>query len=97
MCPGIVDASGCPHMAGRRCFIAGQAIGSFEFDQSITHINREMLHVRQRIAAASEAEIQGVDIAGAGDVQRLPVERSEERRGGKECVSTCISRWSPYH
>src|SRR3546814_16421937 len=24
-------------------------------------------------------------------------ERSEERRGGKECVSTCRSRWSPYH
>src|SRR3546814_14570831 len=23
--------------------------------------------------------------------------RSEERRVGKECVSTCISRWSPYH
>src|SRR3546814_4786573 len=23
-------------------------------------------------------------------------ERSEERRVGKECVSTCRSRWSPY-
>src|SRR3546814_4360265 len=27
----------------------------------------------------------------AGDI------RSEERRVGKECVSTCRSRWSPYH
>src|SRR3546814_15537661 len=27
------------------------------------------------------------------DAQR----RSEERRVGKECVSTCRSRWSPYH
>src|SRR3546814_8937869 len=30
----------------------------------------------------------------------LPVsvfKRSEERRVGKECVSTCRSRWSPYH
>src|SRR3546814_5081838 len=27
----------------------------------------------------------------------LPQERSEERRVGKECVSTCSSRWSPYH
>src|SRR3546814_14283032 len=26
-----------------------------------------------------------------------PHERSEERRVGKECVSTCRSRWSPYH
>src|SRR3546814_18550093 len=25
------------------------------------------------------------------------VDRSEERRVGKECVSTCRSRWSPYH
>src|SRR3546814_15241782 len=27
----------------------------------------------------------------------LPRMRSEERRVGKECVSTCRSRWSPYH
>src|SRR3546814_6617667 len=26
-----------------------------------------------------------------------PAKRSEERRVGKECVSTCSSRWSPYH
>src|SRR3546814_5232685 len=26
-----------------------------------------------------------------------PAGRSEERRVGKECVSTCRSRWSPYH
>src|SRR3546814_12416605 len=25
------------------------------------------------------------------------IQRSEERRVGKECVSTCRSRWSPYH
>src|SRR3546814_194473 len=27
----------------------------------------------------------------------LTRDRSEERRVGKECVSTCRSRWSPYH
>src|SRR3546814_11639979 len=26
-----------------------------------------------------------------------PEQRSEERRVGKECVSTCRSRWSPDH
>src|SRR3546814_12723161 len=26
----------------------------------------------------------------------VPAGRSEERRVGKECVSTCRSRWSPY-
>src|SRR3546814_13062218 len=30
---------------------------------------------------------------GAGGIRR----RSEERRVGKEGVSTCRSRWSPYH
>src|SRR3546814_13373327 len=28
---------------------------------------------------------------------RICADRSEERRVGKECVSTCKSRWSPYH
>src|SRR3546814_17761544 len=38
-------------------------------------------------------------ISAAGLIQtvaREPV-RSEERRVGKECVSKCRSRWSPYH
>src|SRR3546814_13123666 len=29
--------------------------------------------------------------------QAGPARSSEERRVGKECVSTCRSRWSPYH
>src|SRR3546814_18249091 len=31
------------------------------------------------------------------DGQQAVLERSEERRVGKECVSTCRYRWSPYH
>src|SRR3546814_6596834 len=31
------------------------------------------------------------------DAARRNEDRSEERRVGKECVSTCRSRWSPYH
>src|SRR3546814_1774438 len=42
--------------------------------------------------AASEAAI-GLAILVALFRNR----RSEERRVGKECVSTCRSRWSPYH
>src|SRR3546814_4923284 len=30
------------------------------------------------------------------DILRVAAIRSEERRVGKECVSTCRSRWSPY-
>src|SRR3546814_19718769 len=40
-------------------------------------------HIRQR------------PVIGIGLTPRQP--RSEERRVGKECVSTCRSRWSPYH
>src|SRR3546814_10978996 len=40
-------------------------------------------------------ERQGLQPAGAlGPGNQC---RSEERRVGKECVSTCRSRWSPYH
>src|SRR3546814_14759041 len=39
---------------------------------------------------ASTAALSVLLQQGIGD-------RSEERRVGKECVSTCRSRWSPYH
>src|SRR3546814_14444943 len=38
--------------------------------------------------------MQGVVLKGSGSGQEA---RSDERRVGKECVSTCRSRWSPYH
>src|SRR3546814_15534293 len=38
-------------------------------------------------------------VAGAinSSIDSSELMRSEERRVGKECVSTCRSRWSPYH
>src|SRR3546814_19182923 len=41
-------------------------------------------------------EWHGVQIK-AGDWVSVFNTRSEERRVGKECVSTCRSRWSPSH
>src|SRR3546814_18333816 len=35
-------------------------------------------------------------VAGVRTAALQPPARSEERRGGKECVSRCRSRWSPY-
>src|SRR3546814_16878889 len=35
--------------------------------------------------------------ADDGHLETIENPRSEERRVGKECVSTCRSRWSPYH
>src|SRR3546814_15070010 len=55
-----------------------------------------------RIVVVGEALPVGVTIDADGlAAQRhgseQHVARSEERRVGKECVSTCRSRWSPYH
>src|SRR3546814_7415928 len=43
----------------------------------------------------AEEDVRGARPRYWEDVQEG--ERSEERRVGKECVSTCRSRWSPYH
>src|SRR3546814_5563639 len=43
------------------------------------------------VGPGSQGKVLAADGAVAGGV------RSEERRVGKECVSTCRSRWSPYH
>src|SRR3546814_7835528 len=37
------------------------------------------------------------DVQGSVEAIVSSLNRSEERRVGKECVSTCRSRWSPYH
>src|SRR3546814_6931425 len=43
-------------------------------------------------------EIRRNGMAVSGAVREMKrAGRSEERRVGKECVSTCRSRWSPYH
>ena len=38
-----------------------------------------------------------MDLLRSGHVDRSQLKRSEERRVGKECLSVCRSRWSPYH
>src|SRR3546814_9011289 len=47
-----------------------------------------------------ETAIDGNDVSVEQQLTKLgetQMARSEERRVGKECVSTCRSRWSPYH
>src|SRR3546814_14735434 len=41
--------------------------------------------------------IPNLDVYRPADAVETAECRSEERRVGKECVSTCRSRWSPYH
>src|SRR3546814_11816128 len=54
----------------------------------------------QRLDADAEPGLHAGLLQGAHDQRPrvgTHVRRSEERRVGKECVSTCRYRWSPYH
>src|SRR3546814_4777439 len=44
-----------------------------------------------------EINVNTLDHLAAKTLELNGIGRSEERRVGKECVSTCRSRWSPYH
>src|SRR3546814_19996942 len=60
---------------------------------ALASINLAKIKGDKKFSAKLLAEIDG-------DLEHLDVAtltRSEERRVGKECVSTCRSRWSPYH
>src|SRR3546814_17255906 len=73
--------------------------------------DREQPFVGQRVDHDVEVQIAGREAEQAGVAARLfysvaacqaeveiaARQRSEERRVGKECVSTCRSRWYPYH
>src|SRR3546814_11676602 len=52
---------------------------------AVAHRDRSILRPRVSYGGAEIVDEDGVTL------------RSEERRVGKECVSTCRSRWSPYH
>src|SRR3546814_12093787 len=58
-------------------------------------------HALAQSASAGPAEIAAHDFIGMAEGRALQdhiaQHRSEDRRVGKECVSKCSSRWSPYH
>src|SRR3546814_10705025 len=45
----------------------------------------------------SHRVVLGSAMEGTSSIRFVDHCRSEERRVGRECVSTCRSRWSPYH
>src|SRR3546814_15290934 len=85
-------------------------ISDWSSDVCSSDLNHAALHtfVQEHMGdGAAELVGDGLFDHGAPEagLQRLPYgrspsrwrSRSEERRVGKECVSTCRSRWSPYH
>src|SRR3546814_15842213 len=64
--------------------------------------HEKFVYAKSDLHAPSYDEPGGIRdlLTGLTEFGWQPVEeagRSEERRVGKECVSTCRSRWSPYH
>src|SRR3546814_13296105 len=65
---------------------------------SVSCPTAEMMGIRQSATArmtgsSLKAQRSSIDPPPRATISR----RSEERRVGNECVSTCRSRWSPYH
>src|SRR3546814_13436988 len=78
--------------------------GRLRVGQPVAQATEAAPVVRRRQAHAPgerAAEVARILVAAFGgdrlDRQARGLQRSEERRVGKECVSTCRSRWSPYH
>src|SRR3546814_6015551 len=51
----------------------------------------------RKLIRPSNSEDAAITAAALQDANNPPFSRSEERSVGKECVSKCRSRWSPYH
>src|SRR3546814_20393743 len=70
-------------------------------------LHQHLLRVEHEVAAVGAVQGTGLDQGKVGnesahframlDEADQLGQRSEERRVGNECVSTCRSRWSPYH
>src|SRR3546814_15533939 len=75
--------------------------------QSVDGNHQRLREVDQRIEQSGETVLAALEVRIGGDLlhleqvgagaERPPLTRSEERRVGKECVSTCSYRWSPYN
>src|SRR3546814_3230019 len=68
------------------------AIAATSFEQNCSFCSAKALPLTHHSAVSATLSPE----PGCALSTRLRI-RSEERRVGKECVSTCRSRWSPYH
>src|SRR3546814_20798808 len=73
----------------------GRRQGRGQEAESRRQLQRKDRRQPRRIARSRRAEPE-TGCAEVGEPETKEQQRSEERRVGKECVSTCSSRWSPY-
>src|SRR3546814_17428205 len=69
-------------------------LGKHEYDESIGEMKHADRLIERIFMLDGLPNLQDLHKLLLGE--NVPEIRSEERRVGKECVSTCRSRWSPY-
>src|SRR3546814_2534949 len=85
-------------------------ISDWSSDVCSSDLSEELVEIRHAIYHApdfvrnianllslQEMDVRQRNLLNPEDLHKIRTPRSEERRVGKECVSTCRSRWSPYH
>src|SRR3546814_11309957 len=82
-------------LGGHGSGFRGDEVVARAFEQLGEHAALFFAHAGQRTLAHAFAAL--IDVLPDRQAGFGQVDRSEERRVGKECVSTCRSRWSPYH
>src|SRR3546814_14834368 len=86
---GVVRCDACPVLCRIRPGKAGACDRYANVEGVLTRV--DPLVITEKAAAKGEGVIPFLSGSEGWNG------RSEERRVGKECVSTCRSRWSPYH
>src|SRR3546814_15367689 len=78
--------------------LVGDFLFSRAFQLMVADGSLDVLRILSNASAViAEGEVLQLMTANDTSSDEIPYMRSEERRVGKECVSTCRSRWSPYH
>src|SRR3546814_20976489 len=98
--PVIIKASGGGGGRGMRVVRTEAHLGNsivMTKQEAKAAFGNDVVYMEKFLENPRPVEIQ-VLADGQGNAIHLGErDRSEERRGGKECVSTCSTRWSPYH
>ena len=88
--PMVAMANSNPGVAGAG-LIFGSIIGAGVISILIAPIVSRMLRYFPPVVTGTIIAVIGISL------MRIGINRSEERRVGKECTIQCRSRWSPYH
>ena len=94
-----VESSGCTHPSTQNARISSDfEIGNMNPKPQIRGKPRNWeIKTRNLQMDNSDLTLPASGLLSHFTNSRPKLPRSEERRVGKECVSTCRSRWSPYH